>query len=198
MRKAVKAFETAEYWKHRAAAAIRHAVVTAIAEGELAQLQPAPGKGPASAEPREAARQSPQGLFVDQRWIDFVPAYFDHTVLLDEGYNVAYWNLFEREFKRGADGYEVNGRPLRFYHYSGFDPLRRYALSKHQVGEMRIRLQDNFDLAQLCSRYADQLLASGHVEASALAYRYNYTAGGIGIAHSSVVVDHGLRDTRRP
>ena len=41
------------------------------------------------------------------------------------------------ELKRGADGYEVNGRPLRFYHYSGFDPLKRYALSKHQVGKMR-------------------------------------------------------------
>ena len=109
------------------------------------------------------------------------PSYFEHTVVTDEGYNVAYWNLFERELKRGADGYEVNGRPLRFYHYSGFDPLKPYALSKHQVGKMRIRLEDNFDLAILCGRYAEQLLAAGHVETVAHAYRYGYTADGIRI-----------------
>ena len=130
---------------------------------------------------RECRIAPSEGLFVDQRWVDFVPSYFEHTVVTDEGYNVAYWNLFERELKRGADGYEVNGRPLRFYHYSGFDPLTPYALSKHQVGKMRIRLEDNFDLAFLCGRYADQLLAAGHVETVAHAYRYNYTARGIAI-----------------
>ena len=62
---------------------------------------------------RRDCRISPEeGLFVDQRWVDFVPSYFEHTVVTDEGYNVAYWNLFEREFKRAADGYEVNGRPF--------------------------------------------------------------------------------------
>jgi glycosyltransferase involved in cell wall biosynthesis len=130
---------------------------------------------------RECRIAPDQGLFVDQRWVDFVPSYFEYSLVTDEGYNVAYWNLFERELKRGADGYEVNGRPLRFYHYSGFDPLKPYALSKHQFGKMRIRLEDNFDLAYLCSRYADQLLAAGHVEAVGMAYRYNYTARGIGI-----------------
>ena len=49
----------------------------------------------------------------------------------------------------------MNGRPLRFYHFSGFDPLRPYALSKHQVGTMRIRLEDQFEVALLCDRYAD-------------------------------------------
>src|SRR6185295_17846028 len=71
-----------------------------------------------------------------------LPSDFDHTVLIDEGYNVAYWNLYEREVKLGSDGYEVNGQPLRFFHYSGFDPLSPYRLSKYQPGKERIRLDE--------------------------------------------------------
>jgi len=128
---------------------------------------------------RECRIAPEQGLFVDQRWIDFVPSYFEHTVIFDEGYNVAYWNLFERELKSGYDGYEVNGRPLRFFHFSGFDPLRPYALSKHQVGTMRIQLEDHFEVAHLCDRYAAQVLAAGHRETVAAAYRYGFTAMGV-------------------
>ena len=36
-------------------------------------------------------------MFTDQRWIDFVPSFFDHHILKDPGYNVAYWNLHGRE-----------------------------------------------------------------------------------------------------
>jgi len=132
---------------------------------------------------RECRVAVAQGLFVDQRWIDFVPAYFEHTVLLDEGYNVAYWNLYDRAVKLGADGYEVNGRPLRFYHYSGFDPLRPQLLSKHQVGVPRIKLQDQFAVAYLCGRYAARIMAADHLEALAQTYRYNYTALGVTIDH---------------
>ena len=104
-------------------------------------------------------------------------------MLLDEGYNVAYWNLYDRAVKIGADGYEVNGRPLRFYHYSGFDPLRPHLLSKHQVGVPRIKLQDQFAVAFLCNRYAGRIMAADHLEALAQTYRYNYTALGVTIDH---------------
>ena len=127
---------------------------------------------------RECRVEIDEGLFVDQRWIDFVPSYFDHTVLIDEGYNVAYWNLYEREVKIGSEGYEANGRPLRFFHYSGFDPLAPHRLSKWQVGEPRIRLEDHFVVAHLCNRYATKLLQAGHIAASAAPYRYAYTAHG--------------------
>ena len=130
---------------------------------------------------RECRIAFEDGLFVDQRWIDFVPSYFDHTVLLDQGYNVAYWNLYERELKLGANGYEVNGGPLRFFHYSGFNPLRPYVLSKYQAGELRIRLEDQFAAAQLCARYASRLFEAGHLDASSTAYRFNYTALGVPI-----------------
>ncbi len=130
---------------------------------------------------RECRIAVEQGLFVDQRWIDFVPSYFDHAVLFDEGYNVAYWNMHEREIKLGADGYEVNGGPLRFMHYSGFDPLRPYLLSKYQGDKPRILLEDHFEIAHLCYRYATRLFAAGHLEASSMAYRFGYTSQGMRI-----------------
>ena len=56
------------------------------------------------------------GLFVDQRWMDFSPGLVDSFhVLRDPGYNVAYWNLGGRSLRKAGDGYEVNGRPLRFF-----------------------------------------------------------------------------------
>jgi glycosyltransferase involved in cell wall biosynthesis len=127
-----------------------------------------------------------RGLFVDQRWVDFVPSYFEHAVLHDDGYNVAYWNMHEREVKLGSNGYEVNGRPLKFLHYSGFDPLRPHLLSKYQGGEPRILLEDHFEIAHLCHRYATRLFAAGHLEASAAPYRFGYTAHG-------VVIDDRMR-----
>jgi glycosyltransferase involved in cell wall biosynthesis len=130
---------------------------------------------------RECRVEIDAGLFVDQRWIDFVPSYFEHTVLHDEGYNVAYWNLFERNVKLGSDGYEVNGRPLRFFHFSGFDPLLPYRLSKYQAGEERIKLDEHYVVAYLCTRYAAQLLDAGHLEAQGTAYHYGYTANGVSL-----------------
>ena len=49
------------------------------------------------------------GLFVDQRLIDFLPAYYDHHVLRDPTYNVAYWNLHERDVEWTGSGFEVEG-----------------------------------------------------------------------------------------
>jgi glycosyltransferase involved in cell wall biosynthesis len=65
----------------------------------------------------------PSGLFTDQRWADLVPAYFtDYKILRDPGYNVSTWNLTHRTVSGSLrDGLLVNGQPLAFYHFSGFD-----------------------------------------------------------------------------
>ena len=43
------------------------------------------------------------GLFVDQKWINLVPCYFEGVrVFKHPGCNVAYWNLHERILSRGA------------------------------------------------------------------------------------------------
>ena len=47
-------------------------------------------------------------LFTDQRWIDFVPSYYSFSVIRDYGYNVAYWNLHEREIAKEDSEYHIN------------------------------------------------------------------------------------------
>ena len=96
------------------------------------------------------------GYFVDQRWFDLVPNTFEGTaVMRDADMNVAYWNLHERAITRDADGsWLVNGEPLRFYHFSGFDPTAPHLLSKHQT---RTRLSEHPDLARLCAEFAQEV-----------------------------------------
>lgn len=63
------------------------------------------------------------GLFTDQRWIDLVPAFFDNVeILRSTRFNVATWNLRRRTIEGSwAQGFSVNGEPLGFYHFTGFD-----------------------------------------------------------------------------
>jgi len=65
----------------------------------------------------------PAGLFTDQRWVDLAPAFFDDIAILrNPQYNVATWNLTQRRATGHAPyGIQINGRPLVFYHFSGFD-----------------------------------------------------------------------------
>ena len=80
---------------------------------------------------RAAAHRLPHrpdsGFFVDQRWVDFAAGLVPHlTILRDPGYNLAYWNLPKRDLRWDAEhGYTVDGVPLRFFHFSGYDPERR-------------------------------------------------------------------------
>ncbi len=64
-----------------------------------------------------------RGLFVNQKWIDLVPGLFESVhVLRDATYNVARWNLYHRQLTMRDDRVLVDGRPCRFFHFSGFDP----------------------------------------------------------------------------
>lgn len=118
-----------------------------------------------------------RGYFVDQRWIDFVPGMMpDVHLLRDPGYNVAYWNLPTRRLSEVDGRVEVNGRPLRFFHYSGFDPGRAHRLSKYQD---RISLAEDPVLARLCANYARALDAHGFAAASGQPYGYSRLPGGI-------------------
>jgi hypothetical protein len=62
----------------------------------------------------------PHGIYTDQRWVDFVPAFFDKVkVLRSPGHNCAPWNLSNRSVKGHAPaGLTVNGSPLVFFHFS--------------------------------------------------------------------------------
>lgn len=116
------------------------------------------------------------GKFVDQRWFDLVTSVVPrHHILRDAGANVAYWNLHERDVQAAGDRYTVNGEPLRFFHFSGFDPDRPYALSKHQD---RVRLPDEPVLTALCDAYAAELRAAGFDRDGHLPWLYGQLADG--------------------
>lgn len=125
-----------------------------------------------------------QALFVDQRWIDFVPALYDHFILRDHGSNVAYWNLHERALTWTGEGYEVNGVPLRFFHFSGFSPLRPDVVSSHMGDRPRIRLDRRPDLRRIFTAYAEKLLDAGFAESGRLPYRFDFTTDGTPIDRS--------------
>jgi GT2 family glycosyltransferase/glycosyltransferase involved in cell wall biosynthesis len=128
---------------------------------------------------RNCLNDPSRGLFVDQRWIDFAPAFFEPGILKDPGYNVAYWNLPHRVLTRDGNRILVNGRPLRFFHYSGFSPRAPHLLTKHQHGTLRIRLSERPLLAELCEHYAAALEEAGLAGCRALPYGFAATAGGL-------------------
>jgi hypothetical protein len=63
------------------------------------------------------------GLFTDQKWINFAPVFFDGVAIVKSArHNVATWNLTTRRVMGSFEsGFYVDGEPLSFYHFSGFD-----------------------------------------------------------------------------
>jgi len=118
-----------------------------------------------------------RGLFVDQRWVDFVPGLVsDLEIFRDPAYNVAYWNLPERALDRNGTGWLVDGRPLRFFHFSGYSPDAPGRLSKHQD---RVQLADDEALWALCDAYGEALLAAGFEQVRGLPYEHDVLPSGM-------------------
>ncbi len=63
------------------------------------------------------------GVFTDQKWINFAPVFFpDVSILRSPRFNVAPWNINQRRLGGSFDeGFLVEGEPLGFYHFTGFD-----------------------------------------------------------------------------
>lgn len=112
-----------------------------------------------------------RGLFVDQKWIDLAPGLFPGvTILRHDGWNVAYWNLRQRT----VSGSTVNGRPLRFFHFSGVDPTQPKLVSRYDT----LRLADVGDAAKLIEDYAAALRAAGHTSSWKAPYAFgSFTDG---------------------
>jgi len=90
----------------------------------------------------------PNGLFTDQRWVDLAPALFPE-VCIHRGsrHNVATWNISNRQLTCDKTGqYLVNGSPLGFYHFTGFDS------GAHEIMAM-VHGQNNKALFQLIEEY---------------------------------------------
>lgn len=128
----------------------------------------------------EGAADPAQGLFVDQKWIDHVPALFpDYGTARHPGANVAYWNLHEREVSFDGRAFNVNGAPLLFFHFSGYDPASPDCLSKYQN---RHGLEEEGALRLLFEVYRLALADTGCSHARASVCHYSRFDNGVRIA----------------
>lgn len=110
------------------------------------------------------------GTFVDQKWLDLAPCYFDSVqVLKHRGCNVAYWNLHERPVTGSPGGYRAGPDPLVFFHFSGVDARRPDQLSRHQDRHVPL---PGTPLAELVAGYCEALLSAGHGRWSSLRYSF--------------------------
>jgi hypothetical protein len=120
-----------------------------------------------------------RGLFLDQRWTDFAPCFISRVLVLrDPAYNVAYWNLHERQVTETEGRFLVNGSPLRFFHFSGFDPNNPDRLSKHQN---RFSVDDLPAVKELTQQYSRLLYAYGYDACHQWPYAYQCFENGISI-----------------
>ncbi len=68
-------------------------------------------------------RRPDEYMFGDQKWLDFVPFFFQGThVITDPSYNVAFWNFHERPLAYQAGMFTARGVPVTFFHMSEFKP----------------------------------------------------------------------------
>jgi glycosyltransferase involved in cell wall biosynthesis len=113
-----------------------------------------------------------RGLFTDQKWIDLVPGYFPNTKIIhNPAYNIAYWNLHERELRLEDGNYYVEDDTLRFFHFSGYDPRNKDVLSKHQSRHDFIDLPV---VKSLYDEYADKLFSADIVETKKWPFAYSH------------------------
>jgi len=121
-----------------------------------------------------------RGLFVDQKWMDLVPSLFEGVYInRDEGWNVAYWNLNHRDITEVKENrFEVNGKPLVFFHYSGYS-IDAKTLSKHQNRFMKNT--KGKALVRLCEIYNQSLLSNNIAKFKEIPYFFQTFVDGTNV-----------------
>jgi glycosyltransferase involved in cell wall biosynthesis len=116
------------------------------------------------------------GYFVDQRWFDLAPGFVsDYAIVRDPQYNVAYWNLHSRELAHDGEHYKVDGLPLAFFHFSGFDPDDTGTLSRHQD---RIDLTRHPVVRRILGEYSEAARKEGYGLVNEWPYTFDRLADG--------------------
>ena len=114
------------------------------------------------------------GYFVDQRWFDLAPGFLaDLAIVRDPEYDVAYWNLHGRRLEWAGGRWLVDGRPLAFFHFSGFDPDHPLVLSRYQD---RVDVTADPALERILAEYAAEVNREGH----AISRKWPYGYGALG------------------
>lgn len=131
-----------------------------------------------------------EGIFVDQKWCDLVPAFFERVqILRDPGCNVASWNLSRRRVCIDTGGaITVNGSPLRFFHFTklgrvGDTMTERYA-------------HDNTEVFEIWSWYRRKVHAATDLAVPAGWWAFGHFGNGVAIPDAVRVLYRSRRDLR--
>ncbi len=121
---------------------------------------------------------APAGYQTDQQHLNWalvnVPNVF---VLREPRYNVAYWNLHERDLWVDEEGgHRVGEKPLAFFHFSGYDVEQPLLLSRHDGRNSVYNLPT---VAGLLSWYSGQILGSPIRTLLAEDYRFDTLPNGM-------------------
>ena len=94
------------------------------------------------------------GIFVDQKWCNLVPCFFDKVkTLRDPGYNVASWNLSQRAMRYDDEGNAlINDVLLRFYHFTKLGAVGDVMTQRYA--------KDNVEIYELWWWYRNQVMAA--------------------------------------
>jgi len=132
------------------------------------------------------------GLFTDQRWIDLVPALFTGVAILRSGrHNLATWNITTRHLNGNAtEGYRVDGEPLGFYHFTGFDS------GAHRVMALK-NGRGNKSLKQLIDWYAEEIKPLKDDPLSHRPWAFGYFESGSIISSEQRLIYRLRRDLQR-
>lgn len=109
-----------------------------------------------------------KGMFYDQLWINYVPCFFDNYYILKHlGYNMANWNLHEREITSQDNGnFTINENYiLRFFHFSSYKFQKPDVISVYQT---RYNFNSRPDLVPLFNKYSGKLKENKIVQISKL------------------------------
>lgn len=130
--------------------------------------------------------QSSEGLFVDQKWMDYIPGFFPDATCVSShhGMNVAIWNLHERElFIDEKQGYMIRRKktgdefPLLFFHFSGFDPFETTIINRRHP-QFNVTTYPSFK--PIIEEYRERVYANGYDRFSKMTYGFNhYSDGGV-------------------
>lgn len=117
-------------------------------------------------------------LHVDQKWIDFLPAFYpnDVEVCRHPGVNTAIWNLHERELIFRDDHYfikytdEEKEYALLFYHFSGFDPFNKTVFNRRLP---KYNINDFPSFKPIINEYVEAEYKNGYDHYSKLRYSFS-------------------------
>lgn len=120
-----------------------------------------------------------QGLFVDQKWMNFIVGYFPDDIYIshDLGLNMAIWNIQERELFIEDDIYKVRSieepskiYDLTFFHFSGYDPYKPDNIDK-RVNNYTVREYPQYK--KLLNDYRKAEMKNGYDKYHCMTYSFN-------------------------